>query len=95
MAAAYSTFHAKVPLLRWPLDHVFCSSDFTLVSLARLPDVGADHFPIHVVLCHRPGATAWHEEPTADGDDHAEAEAKIATADERRSDDTAFANVMT
>lgn len=42
----YSTFHARHPLMRWPLDHFFCSSHFYLISLRRMPDIGSDHFPI-------------------------------------------------
>jgi endonuclease/exonuclease/phosphatase (EEP) superfamily protein YafD len=44
----YSTFHAKYRLLRWPLDHVFCSSHFYLQTLQRLPSIGSDHFPIFI-----------------------------------------------
>ena len=46
----YSTFHAENPLLRWPLDHVFHSDHFKLVSLDRLQPVGSDHFPIFAHL---------------------------------------------
>ncbi|NYZ61220.1 endonuclease/exonuclease/phosphatase family protein [Luteimonas deserti] len=51
----YNTFHARLPGLRWPLDHLFHSRHFTLVSLRRLPDVGSDHFPILVELALAPG----------------------------------------
>ncbi len=46
----YSTFHAKRPLFRWPLDHIFCSSEFRLQSIKRLGDIDSDHFPILVQL---------------------------------------------
>lgn len=42
----YNTFHANVPLMRWPLDHVFHSEHFLLVELRRLPAFGSDHFPL-------------------------------------------------
>ena len=45
-----NTFHADYPLLRWSLDHVFHSTDFALVEMKRLPHMGSDHFPVHVVL---------------------------------------------
>ena len=45
-----NTFHANYPLLRWSLDHVFHSTDFALVEMKRLPNIGSDHFPIYVVL---------------------------------------------
>lgn len=46
----FSTFHAKIPFLRWPLDHIFHSAHFNLVVMETLPDIGSDHLPIHVVL---------------------------------------------
>lgn len=42
----YNTFHAGIPLLRWPLDHLFHDPGFAVKSLRRLPHVGSDHFPI-------------------------------------------------
>ncbi|MBR9833401.1 hypothetical protein GYB57_14745 [bacterium] len=46
----YSTFHAQKPLFRWPLDHIFCSTQFRLQAMKRLNDIGSDHFPILVQL---------------------------------------------
>ncbi len=51
----FNTFHAKLPGLRWPLDHLFHSRQFTLVHIQRLPGVGSDHFPILVELALDPG----------------------------------------
>lgn len=42
----YNTFHAKYPLLRWPLDHIFFSRHFLLETLKVLPKMGSDHFPV-------------------------------------------------
>lgn len=42
----YNTFHAKIPIMRWPLDHVFHSDHFMLVELKRLPPFGSDHFAL-------------------------------------------------
>ena len=44
----YSTFHAKIPIFRWPLDHVFLSDHFGLSSMSVLPSIGSDHFPIEL-----------------------------------------------
>lgn len=46
----YNTFHAKYPLIRWPLDHVFHSDDFTLVHIEKLAGFGSDHFPLFTSL---------------------------------------------
>jgi endonuclease/exonuclease/phosphatase (EEP) superfamily protein YafD len=74
----YSTFHAGYAFLRWPLDHVFCSADFKLLSLNRLGPIGSDHFPIHVVLAHSPAAADEHDTPSILPADHAEAAEKIS-----------------
>lgn len=42
----FNSFHAKIPFLRWPLDHIFVSRDFKIHSLHRLATFGSDHFPI-------------------------------------------------
>ena len=76
----YNTFHAGMPLLRWPLDHVFFTEHFKLVRLERLPKFGSDHFPIFVELAVVHSAPAEHEEPEADEDDHREAAEQIEKA---------------
>ena len=50
----YNTFHAKYPLLRFPLDHVFHSFHFKLCSFNRLPYFGSDHFSIFIELVYDP-----------------------------------------
>jgi endonuclease/exonuclease/phosphatase (EEP) superfamily protein YafD len=50
----FNTFHAQYPIFRWPLDHVFHSSDFQLLKLKRLEDIGSDHFPIFIKLVYQP-----------------------------------------
>ncbi|MBA2379397.1 MAG: endonuclease/exonuclease/phosphatase family protein, partial [Blastocatellia bacterium] len=46
----YHTFHAKIPLLRFPLDHLFHSNHFRLVDFQRLGYFGSDHFPVFIKL---------------------------------------------
>ena len=50
----FSTFHVDYPFLRWPLDHLFHSSHFTLKSIRRLPPIGSDHFALFTVLMFTP-----------------------------------------
>ncbi len=78
----YSTFHANYWLLRWPLDHVFCSSHFYLKRLKRLPSIGSDHFPIfiEVALTEREIKENVEEKKEADAEDHELAEEKIDAA---------------
>ncbi len=44
----FSTFHAKYPFFRWPLDHLFLSHHFGLSMIKVLPNIGSDHFPIEL-----------------------------------------------
>ena len=76
----FSTFHAKIPILRWPLDHLFHSDHFQLVSLERLPAVGSDHFPVFVELALTPEAKAVQEAPKPENGDEERAEEKIEEA---------------
>ncbi len=46
----YNTFHARFPFMRWPLDHLYHTPDFSLIKVARLGYFGSDHFPILVEL---------------------------------------------
>ncbi|HSJ12510.1 MAG TPA: endonuclease/exonuclease/phosphatase family protein [Gillisia sp.] len=59
----YNTFHADFRLLRWPLDHVFHTNDFTLIELSRGPHIGSDHFPMFIKLNYEPRAEKIQEEP--------------------------------
>lgn len=49
----YASFDAKNPLMRWPLDHVFHTDDFGVISFETGPGVGSDHFPLEVELCQQ------------------------------------------
>jgi endonuclease/exonuclease/phosphatase (EEP) superfamily protein YafD len=75
----FNTFHAKYRLLRWPLDHVFCSKHFCLIDLKRLPNVGSDHFPIFISLQLSLERSAEQAHETMDKSQHDEqvAEEKI------------------
>ena len=50
----YNTFNAKNPIMRWPLDHIFVSEEFRLVSVTRGKDIGSDHYPYFVKLRYEP-----------------------------------------
>lgn len=76
----FNTFHARVPLIRWPLDHVFHSNHFTLLQLERGPAWGSDHFPVFIRLALTPEAAPAQPEPEPDADEQALADAKIADA---------------
>ena len=73
----YNSFNAKYFFLRFPLDHIFCSSDFALADLKRLKSCGSDHFPMFVNLQYQPEAEEVNEEPEASSEERQLAEEKI------------------
>ncbi|MFD2205731.1 endonuclease/exonuclease/phosphatase family protein [Kiloniella antarctica] len=48
----FNTFDARFPFLRWPLDHIFHSEEFELVTIRRQPFMGSDHFPMFYELAY-------------------------------------------
>ncbi|MCM4158745.1 endonuclease [Antarcticibacterium flavum] len=83
----FNTFHAGNRFLRWPLDHVFHTSDFTLIELARLKSIGSDHFPIFIKLNYEPRAEVLQEEPEeADGEEKEWADEKIEEGNPKERD---------
>lgn len=86
----YNSYHAKNPLFRYPLDHVFHSHHFRLSRLVRLRPVGSDHFPMLVELSLENGAPSTQQGETADAGDEREASERLeeqaeaaATGDDR------------
>lgn len=71
----YSTFHAKIPFFRWPLDHVFMSHHFGLSEIKVLSGIGSDHFPIQLKATLCGSHTVDLEKPSLE--ESAEARAKI------------------
>lgn len=70
----FPTFPATVPLLRFPLDYVFYSDDFTLVSIERLGDIESDHYPMFIEIELSPEKKDQQEAPSTDKGDEQEAQ---------------------
>jgi endonuclease/exonuclease/phosphatase (EEP) superfamily protein YafD len=78
----YNTFHAKYPLLRWPLDHIFFSRHFLLKDLKVLPYIGSDHFPVLIRVILHPMKKAENDrQEEAEQDEKKWAHEKIEKAD--------------
>jgi hypothetical protein len=73
----FNTFHARWPLLRWPLDHLFHSDDLAPVHLERLGSVGSDHFPLLAELQLVSPGVSEGEGLEADREDQEWAEEKM------------------
>lgn len=76
----FSTFHAQYKFLRWPLDHLFHSKEFSLNRIHVLPEVGSDHFPIFAKLELTSIAKNQQEEHKADTEEMELADDKIEKA---------------
>ena len=70
----YNTFNAHNPVFRFPLDHIFHSSCFTIRALRRLGHIGSDHFPMCVELYYEPEVRT--EQPPLEQPPELEAEAQ-------------------
>jgi endonuclease/exonuclease/phosphatase (EEP) superfamily protein YafD len=73
----YSTYNANWPLLRWPLDHAFFDQSFLLHELRVLSNIGSDHFPLYIALCHDPRAGASQDAPQPERADEKEADEAV------------------
>jgi len=72
----YSTFSANNWLMRFPLDYIFCSADFGLIEMKRMPYNGSDHFAMFIHLQYEPSLLKKQEEPQADKQEKEEAAEK-------------------
>jgi len=74
----FNSFNAKYFFLRFPLDHIFCSTDFTLSTIKRMNSCGSDHFPMCVEFQYDPQAEVVQEEPEVTEEDFELAEEKMS-----------------
>ncbi|TWT56208.1 endonuclease/exonuclease/phosphatase family protein [Allorhodopirellula solitaria] len=76
----FNSFHAGRWYLRFPLDHVFHSVHFTLSKIARLDNIGSDHFPIMIDLRLTPEEKSEHNPLEKEESDDAAAEERLQRA---------------
>ncbi len=74
----YSTFSANNSWMRIPLDYIFCSSHFGLVSMRRMPHNGSDHFAMFIHLQYQEQLEKKQEKPEADKEEKEAAVEKAA-----------------
>lgn len=82
----FNTFHAEYPFLRWPLDHLFSSHHFTVISIRRLPYFGSDHFPLFTELFYTPARREDQSGLDADTEDRSRARSIAGEQDADASD---------
>jgi endonuclease/exonuclease/phosphatase (EEP) superfamily protein YafD len=82
----FSTFHAKIPFMRWPLDHIFVSEHFRFEEMRRLEAFGSDHFPVYARVSLEPERKEEQDKPEADPNDQERAREKVNKAATQRDD---------
>ena len=76
----YSTFSAHSRIVRFPLDYIFCSPDFGLIKMERLPKNGSDHFAILTHLQYDESLESKQETEHTDAEEREEAIEKAEQA---------------
>ncbi len=69
----YSTFSAHHWFVRFPLDYIFCSKEFGLVKMKRMPKNGSDHFATFTHIMYNASLKREQEAPRADSEELQEA----------------------
>lgn len=72
----YNTYNANYWFMRWPLDHLFHSSHFTLSQLRRLDKFGSDHFALMTELVYESEKQVIHSQLEVDSEDKEQAQEK-------------------
>ncbi len=65
----YSTFSANHWWMRFPLDYIFCSAHFGLVSMRKMPHNGSDHFSMFIHLRYHEKMEKKQDKPEANGEE--------------------------
>lgn len=78
----YSTYDAKSWIMRWPLDHVFTSTDFRIKKVHRGDYVGSDHFPFYADFSYEPELAKKQELPPPKNEELKEALDQIQEEEE-------------
>lgn len=77
----FNTYNVFIPLLRYPLDHIFYSGEFGLTTINKLESIGSDHFPMFLSLTFEPGQDKSGGGEKTDGGENAEVANKIKKRD--------------
>lgn len=80
----FNTYNANYWLMRWPLDHVFHTDDFTLIEIDREEYIGSDHFPMYINLNYTSKAKCKQDRLDVDKSEEDVAKKKIKKADPNR-----------
>ena len=62
----FTTFSAKNILMRFPLDYLFSSPHFSLISMKKMPANGSDHFAMSISLQYEEGLPSKRKKPATE-----------------------------
>ena len=79
----YNTYNANIPVLRWPLDHIFISPGFEVVSIEKGEHIGSDHFPFYTKVRYNNKNVKKQQLPSPDEDEIEEAVDQIENEEEQ------------
>jgi endonuclease/exonuclease/phosphatase (EEP) superfamily protein YafD len=79
----FNTYPARWPGLRWPLDYIFHTAHFRLVSMQVLGRFGSDHLPLLAVLSYEPDGAGAQDEPRPGTEDWRLAQDRIGAQSSR------------
>lgn len=82
----FNTFNAFHWWARWPLDHLFHDPQFRLIGMARLENIGSDHFPMMFQLALADGPAQKSETGDVDAEEQADIERMIVREKKRERD---------
>lgn len=74
----YNTFSAHHWFIRFPLDYIFCSKEFALINMKRMPKNGSDHYAMFIQLTHEKQNASKQSAPAADKEEIDEAKKMAA-----------------
>ncbi len=82
----YNTYNANYWFMRWPLDHLFHSSQFSLSKMQRLEGFGSDHFALLTELVYEDDHQLSQAGLDANQDDFSWAKEKSAAKNVSKAD---------
>lgn len=80
----YNTYNANSWIMRWPLDHLFVSEEFRVLTLHIGNDIESDHFPLYAHLSFEPRGAAIQETKEPSKEEMEKAEQHIKNEEENQ-----------
>ncbi|WP_299666418.1 endonuclease/exonuclease/phosphatase family protein [uncultured Polaribacter sp.] len=73
----FNTYSARSYILKWPLDHIFISSEFRVQKIEVRDDIFSDHYPLYTEFTYEPKKSSEQKPEAASAEDLAFANDQI------------------